>query len=144
MDLPETKVYKKNFLIKHEFIDEIADNLNITFCSVKHLQADRNADESSDNKSLLLSPIVQDYLVWHQFGKTSPERDVESLRTIEEYRNLFKSRYIDSINLSLLIDSYVKRKFINLSKDGLKGTNQLQCECKYVLHSWRTFSSNFI
>ena len=72
---------------------------------------------------------MQDYLIWHQFGKTSPERETDSLRIIEEYRSYFRSRFIDSINLSLFIDSYVKRKFINLSRDGLKGTNKLQCEC---------------
>lgn len=82
-----------------------------------------------------MSPIVQDYLIWYQFGKASPERDFDSLRVIEEYRAFFKSRFIDSINLSLLIDSYVKRKFINLSKDGQKGSNKLQCECKLNLLS---------
>lgn len=95
--------------------------------SIKHLQADKNLPD----KSLLLSPIVQDYLIWLQFGKASPERDLESLKVIEEYRSYFKSLFIDSYNLSLLIDSYVKRKFINLSRDGLKGTNKLECDCKF-------------
>ena len=127
--------------------------LSLIINSIKHLQADRKTDKNLD-KSLLLSPIVQDYLIFHHFGecslhrvyinkllmfylkifsctgKTSPERDLDSLRIIEEYRNYFKSRFIDSINLSLFIDSYIKRKFINLSRDGLKGTNKLQCECR--------------
>lgn len=90
-------------------------------------------DKNLPDKSLLLSPIVQDYLIWSQFGKASIERDLESLRIMEEYRCYFKSRFIDSFNLSLLIDSYVKRKFINLTRDGLKGSNKLQCDCKLFL-----------
>ncbi|CAG2108039.1 unnamed protein product [Medioppia subpectinata] len=52
-------------------------------------------------------PITtQNYLMWHHFGKQNEERNRD---LIDTYRSYFTGKSLNARNLSLFIDSYIKR-----------------------------------
>lgn len=57
---------------------------------------------------------VMDYLVWHHFGTPAQERNSDLLNM---YKSYFSSYRIRPKNLSMLIDSYLKRDDIGISRE---------------------------
>ncbi|XP_048488960.1 protein NDRG3 isoform X8 [Plutella xylostella] len=57
---------------------------------------------------------VLDYLMWHHFGRGTDARNHD---LVQVYR-LYFSRNVNPTNLSLLIDSYVRRSDLNIARDG--------------------------
>ncbi|RWS28631.1 NDRG3-like protein 1 [Leptotrombidium deliense] len=62
---------------------------------------------------------TQDYLMWHHFGKVNAERNHDLISVYKEY---FCGKSINARNLSLFIDSYVKRSDLGIVR-GDKGNN---------------------
>lgn len=69
---------------------------------------------------------VQDYLMWHHFGKVTDERNRD---LIETYRRYFTGESINSRNLALFIDSYIKRTDLGL----VRGDKNLNFKCQVLL-----------
>ncbi|XP_014366572.1 protein NDRG3 isoform X3 [Papilio machaon] len=57
---------------------------------------------------------VLDYLMWHHFGRFAEERNHD---LAQMYRGYF-TRHVNPTNLSLLMDSYVRRTDLNISREG--------------------------
>ncbi|XP_074595897.1 protein NDRG3-like [Brevipalpus obovatus] len=57
---------------------------------------------------------VQDYLMWHHFGKVTEGRNRD---LIETYRRYFTGEVINPRNLALFIDSYVKRTDLGIIRN---------------------------
>lgn len=57
---------------------------------------------------------TQDYLMWHHFGDVDDSRNRD---LIYVYRSLFSGRHLNARNLSLLIDSYIRRTDLNLDRN---------------------------
>jgi pimeloyl-ACP methyl ester carboxylesterase len=55
---------------------------------------------------------VLDYLMWHHFGRSPEERNLDLVST---YKSYFE-RSINPVNLALFIDSYVKRMDMNIAR----------------------------
>lgn len=55
---------------------------------------------------------VLDYLMWHHFGRSPEERNLDLVQT---YKSYFE-RSINPVNLALFIDSYVKRTDLNIAR----------------------------
>lgn len=72
-------------------------------------------NSSSSNSSNSSFPqSTQDYLMWHHFGKTSENRNRD---IIELYRRYFSGKSLNGRNLSMFIDSYIKRSDLNLVRN---------------------------
>lgn len=56
---------------------------------------------------------VLEYLMWHHFGRDTEERNHD---LVQVYKNYFE-RHINPTNLSLLIDSYIKRTDLNIARE---------------------------
>lgn len=69
---------------------------------------------------------VQDYLMWHHFGKVTDERNRD---LIETYKRYFTGNSINSRNLSLFIDSYIKRTDLGL----VRGDKERNFKCQVLL-----------
>ncbi|XP_013179463.1 PREDICTED: protein NDRG3 isoform X2 [Papilio xuthus] len=57
---------------------------------------------------------VLDYLMWHHFGRFAEERNQD---LVQLYRGYF-TRHLNPTNLSLLMDAYVRRTDLNISREG--------------------------
>jgi pimeloyl-ACP methyl ester carboxylesterase len=55
---------------------------------------------------------VLDYLMWHHFGRSPEERNLD---LVQMYKSYFE-RSINPVNLALFIDSYVKRTDMNIAR----------------------------
>lgn len=68
---------------------------------------------------------ILDYLIWHHFGNSTPEncRDL-----INMYKSYFSSFKIRPRNLALLIDSYIRRDDVGISRE-----DGLQVECSSLV-----------
>ncbi|RWS26562.1 Protein NDRG3-like protein [Leptotrombidium deliense] len=73
----------------------------------------------NENDSSLLPQIVQDYFLWYHFGRESAERDDASRNVIEIFRGFYRGMSLNSYNLGLLIESYLKRTPIAIERNGL-------------------------
>ncbi|XP_031368391.1 protein NDRG3 isoform X2 [Apis laboriosa] len=56
---------------------------------------------------------VLDYLMWHHFGRGTEERNHD---LVQVYKNYFERR-VNPTNLALLIDSYVRRTDLNITRE---------------------------
>lgn len=56
---------------------------------------------------------VLDYLMWHHFGRHTEERNHD---LVQVYKNYFE-RNVNPTNLSLFIDSYIRRTDLNIQRD---------------------------
>lgn len=56
---------------------------------------------------------VMDYLMWHHFGRNTEERNHD---LVQVYKSYFEKN-VNPTNLSLFIDSYVKRTDLNIHRD---------------------------
>lgn len=78
------------------------------------------------NSDYVLPQSVQDYLIWHLFSNLNfPDREIDN-EAVELYRNYFASNSINKYNLSLFIDSYIKRDALGISRDNAT-TRRLKC-----------------
>lgn len=85
--------------------------------NIYHLSNLNSGLSQLNNDSYYKSPFPQcilDYLIWYHFGTPTENR---SLDLINMYKNYFSSFKIRPRNLSLLIDSYLKRDDIGVSRD---------------------------
>ncbi|KAI1287695.1 Protein NDRG3 [Halotydeus destructor] len=57
---------------------------------------------------------TQDYLLWHHFGRVDTDRNRD---LITVYRKHFSGKSMSGRNLSLLIDSYIKRNDLNIVRN---------------------------
>lgn len=55
---------------------------------------------------------VMDYLLWHHFGRDPEERNLD---LVHLYKSFFE-RSINPVNLSMFIDSYIKRSDMNIAR----------------------------
>jgi pimeloyl-ACP methyl ester carboxylesterase len=65
---------------------------------------------------------TQDYLMWHHFGDVDDNRNRD---LIHVYRTLFSGKHLNARNLSLLIDSYIRRTDLDLSRN--EKDKNIQC-----------------
>ncbi|XP_076620617.1 misexpression suppressor of KSR 2 isoform X2 [Colletes latitarsis] len=56
---------------------------------------------------------VLDYLMWHHFGRGTEDRNHD---LVQVYKNYFE-RHVNPTNLALLIDSYVRRTDLNITRE---------------------------
>ncbi|KAJ8922133.1 hypothetical protein NQ315_004067 [Exocentrus adspersus] len=56
---------------------------------------------------------VLDYLMWHHFGRHNEERNHD---LVQVYKNYFE-RNVNTTNLALFIDSYIKRSDLNIHRE---------------------------
>ncbi|XP_053978916.1 protein NDRG3 isoform X2 [Hylaeus volcanicus] len=56
---------------------------------------------------------VLDYLMWHHFGRGTEDRNHD---LVQVYKNYFE-RHVNPTNLALLIDSYVRRSDLNITRE---------------------------
>lgn len=66
---------------------------------------------------------ILDHLIWHHFGSNPEER---SLDLVNMYKTYYSSFKINPRNLALLIDSYLRRDDVRISRDQDEN-NELQC-----------------
>ncbi|RWS17678.1 NDRG3-like protein 1 [Dinothrombium tinctorium] len=69
---------------------------------------------------------TQEYLMWHHFGKVTPERNHD---LVELYRSYFTGKTINARNLSLFMDSYIKRTDLGL----VRGDKERNFKCPVLL-----------
>ncbi|KAK2587054.1 hypothetical protein KPH14_011007 [Odynerus spinipes] len=60
-----------------------------------------------------MTQSVLDYLMWHHFGRGTEERNHD---LVQVYKNYFERR-VNPTNLALLIDSYVRRTDLNITRE---------------------------
>ena len=69
---------------------------------------------------------TQDYLMWHHFGKVTEERNRD---LVETYRNYFSGKSLNARNLSLFIDSYIKRTDLGV----IRGDKEHTFKCSVLV-----------
>jgi hypothetical protein len=70
----------------------------------------------NNNNGASVSPFpvtTQNYLMWHHFGKQTEDRNRD---LVETYRTYFSGRSMNARNLSLFIDSYIKRTDLGIAR----------------------------
>jgi pimeloyl-ACP methyl ester carboxylesterase len=55
---------------------------------------------------------VLDYLMWHHFGRSPEERNLD---LVQMYKSYFE-RSVNPVNLAMFIDSYIKRTDMNIAR----------------------------
>ncbi|XP_013780116.1 protein NDRG3-like [Limulus polyphemus] len=72
-----------------------------------------------------------EYLLWHHFGKVTEERNHD---LIQVYREYF-SKSVKPLNLSLFIDSYIRRTDLNIQRelDTMKKKSERRFKCQVLL-----------
>jgi len=69
---------------------------------------------------------TQDYLMWHHFGKVTEERNRD---LVETYRSYFSGKSLNARNLSLFIDSYIKRTDLGI----VRGDKEHNFKCSVLI-----------
>lgn len=69
---------------------------------------------------------TQDYLMWHHFGSLDEDRNRD---LVQIYRTLFSGKNLNARNLSLLIDSYIKRSDLGITR----GDKEKNFKCQVLL-----------
>lgn len=69
---------------------------------------------------------TQDYLMWHHFGFLDEDRNRD---LVQIYRSLFSGKNLNPRNLSLLIDSYIKRTDLGI----VRGSKEKNFACQVLL-----------
>ena len=94
------------------------------FFQRKNIRSLRN-----NNRSSLLPAVVQEFLMWYHFGTTVEKRHALSRETMAMHRNAWKGIQVNPYNLSLLLESYVNRTEINISREN----RDSQPKCQTVI-----------
>ncbi|XP_026462015.1 protein NDRG3 isoform X1 [Ctenocephalides felis] len=68
-------------------------------------------------KSKGMTQGVVDYLMWHHFGRNTEERNHD---LVQVYKNYFEQQ-INPVNLSMLIDTYLRRTDMNIARSPTSG-----------------------
>jgi len=81
---------------------------------------------------------IIDYLIWYHFGNQAEERNMD---LVNIYKKYFSNQKIPPRNLALLIDSYLKRDDIGVTRDEGQDIN---CSCLVLCGSHSPFFEDSI
>jgi len=82
---------------------------------------------SSFNNNLSSFPqSTQDYLMWHHFGKVTTERNRD---LVQIYRDYFTGKSMNARNLSLFIDSFIRRTDLGI----VRGDKERNFKCSVLV-----------
>lgn len=72
------------------------------------------------------SQQIQDYLMWHHFGQMNEDRNRD---LIEMYRDYFSGKNHNARNLSMFLESYLKRTDLHLER----GSKEKNFDCSVLI-----------